>query len=78
MGRYIYADEFKRKIDRYSPDIRDAAKKELAHCKTANVVRLDKKVDIRCYDEDGDVYIKTVTIRDILKDVVEDWRVDES
>lgn len=37
MNKYIDAVEFRERIDRYPPEIRDLAKKELRYCKTADV-----------------------------------------
>lgn len=38
MSRLINTEEFIKRIDRYPPDIRDTAKKELRYCKTADAV----------------------------------------
>lgn len=38
MPRYIDANEFRKRIDHYPPDIRDTAKKELRYVPTADVV----------------------------------------
>lgn len=45
MPRYIDASEFRKRIDRYPPDIRDIAKKELRYTPTADVVEV-----VRCRD----------------------------
>lgn len=36
MSRLIDANEYKARIDRYPPSIRDIAKKELGYCKTVD------------------------------------------
>ena len=43
--RLIDADEFRKRIDHYPPDIRDIAKKELRYVKT-----IDAEPVIRCKD----------------------------
>ena len=45
MPRYIDANEFRKRIDHYPPDIRDIAKKELRYTSTADVVEV-----VRCKD----------------------------
>jgi len=43
MPRLIYADEFRKRIDHYPPDIRDIAKKELRYTPTIDAVEV-----VRC------------------------------
>lgn len=45
MSRLINTKEFIKRIDRYPPDIRDTAKKELRYCKTVDAIPV-----VRCKD----------------------------
>lgn len=50
MPRYIDASEFRKRIDRYPPDIRDIAKKELRYTPTADVVEVVRCKNCKRYD----------------------------
>lgn len=43
MKRFINADDFRKRIDHYPPNIMDTAKKELRYVPTADVVEV-----VRC------------------------------
>ena len=62
MPRYIDANEFRKRIDHYPPDIRDTAKKELRYTPTANVVEVVRCKDCRWHEmeEPGMVYCQNI------------------